>query len=69
MKFYIAVVETRSTVVEVGAETLEEAKNKAIDAYNEGIICLDGEDYADDTDFLDETDAWVGTEHSFLSID
>lgn len=69
MKFYIAVVETHSTVVEVEADSLEEAKNKTIDAYNEGVICLDGKDYVDDTDFLDETDAWSGMEYSFLSID
>ena len=57
MKFYIAVEEMRSTVVEVEAENSEEAKQKAEKAYSEDKICLNNVDYIDDgTCFYDEVD-------------
>lgn len=61
MKFYIAVEEMRSTVVEVEAENSEEAKQKAEKAYSEDKICLNNVDYIDDgTCFYDETKVWKG---------
>lgn len=68
MKFYISVVETHSTLVEVEAENSEEAINKTIDACNEGIICLDDEGYTDDLDFIDETDKWKDSLAQFQVI-
>ena len=59
MKFYIAVEEIRSTVVEVEAENADEAILKAERAYSEDEICLNDVDYIDDgTCFYDETDKW-----------
>lgn len=59
MKFYIAVEEMRSTVVEVEAENSEEAIQKAEKAYSEDKVCLNSVDYIDDgTCFYDETDRW-----------
>ena len=59
MKFYIAVEEMRSTVIEVEAENSEEAKQKVEKAYSEDEICLNDVDYIDDgTCFYDETDKW-----------
>lgn len=40
MKFYIAVEEMRSTVIEVEAANSEEAKQKVEKAYSEDEICL-----------------------------
>lgn len=60
MKFFIAVEETRSTVVEVEANTAEEAISKAEESYCNNDICLDSADYIDDgTCFYDETDRWA----------
>ena len=57
MKFYIAVEEMRSTVVEVEAETESEAIFKVEKAYSEDKICLNNVDYIDDgTCFYDETE-------------
>lgn len=59
MKFYIAVEEMRSTVIEVEAENAEEAISKVEEAYSEDEICLNSVDYIDDgTCFYDETDKW-----------
>lgn len=57
MKFYIAVEETRRTVIEVKAENPKEAIWKVEEAYSEGEICLNSIDYIDGvTYFYDETD-------------
>lgn len=59
MKFYIEVEETRSTVVEVEAKSVDEALLKAETAYSKDEICLNDVDYIDDgTCFYDETDKW-----------
>ena len=60
MKFYIVVEEMRSTVVEVEAESVDEALRKTETAYSEDEICLNDVDYIDDgTCFYDETDKWA----------
>lgn len=60
MKFYIAVEEMRSTVVEVEAESVDEALLKAEKAYSEDEICLNDVDYIDDGPcFYDETNKWA----------
>lgn len=60
MKFYIAVEEMRSTVVEVEADNSEQAISKAERAYADDVICLNDTDYIDDgTCFYDETDRWT----------
>lgn len=60
MKFYIAVEEMRSTVVEVEADSSEQAILKAERAYYDDAICLNDTDYIDDgTEFYDETDRWT----------
>ena len=70
MKFYIAVEEMRSTVVEVEAENSEEAKQKAEKAYSEDKICLNNVDYIDDgTCFYDETDKYKPCVDSGLCAD
>ena len=57
MKFYIAVEEVRSTVVEVEAKNLDEAIYKTEEAYMEDVICLDNVMYVTDgTEFYDQTD-------------
>lgn len=59
MKFYIAVEEIRSTVVEVEADNVEQAMSKVENAYAKDEICLNYVDYIDDgTLFYDETDRW-----------
>ena len=59
-KYYIAVEEVRSTVVEVEAETADKAIEIAENAYCEDVICLNDTDYIDDgTQFYDETDRWT----------
>lgn len=59
MKFYIAVEEMRSTVIEVEAENVDEAILKVENAYAEDEVCLNSVDYIDDgTCFYDETDKW-----------
>lgn len=69
MKFYISVEEMRSTVVEVEAETSDEAIAKVEEAYSEEEICLDNADYVDDgTCFYDETDKWKPcVEHGYFT--
>lgn len=60
MKFYIAIEEMRSTVIEVEASNADEAISKVERAYDEDEICLNSVDYIDDgTCFYDETDKWL----------
>lgn len=61
MKFYIAVQEMRSTVVEVEAENESEAISKTEKAYYNDDICLDDAEYVDEGSacFYDETDDWM----------
>lgn len=74
-KFYIAVEEIRSTVVEVEAENYEQALAKVEKAYSEDEISLNDTNYIDDgTCFYDETDQWKpcideGYEVHFQKID
>lgn len=60
MKFYIAVQEMRSTVVEVEANNQDEAIAKAEKAYYNDDICLDSAEYVDEGSacFYDESDDW-----------
>lgn len=53
--FYISVTETLNRIVEVHAEDECEAIQKASDAYYDGQIVLDSDDYVD-VDFNDETE-------------
>lgn len=60
MKYYIAVEEVRSKVIEVDAENEDEAIRKVEDAYYENTICLDDVDCINDgTCFYDETNYWM----------
>lgn len=75
MKFYIAVQELRSTVVEVEANNVDEAISKAEKAYYNDDICLDDVGYIDEGSacFYDETDDWAmciedGYGRNFLKI-
>ncbi len=74
MKFYIAVEETRSTVLEVEAETPEDALQKVEKAYEKDKVCLNHVDYIDDgTCFYDESETWRecienGYDHNFQKI-
>lgn len=74
MKFYIAVEETRSTVLEVEAATPEDALQKAEKAYEKDEVCLNHVDYVDDgTCFYEETETWRkcienGYDHNFQKI-
>lgn len=56
--FYITITETLKRTVEVHAETADEALQKAEDAYYNGEIVLDSEDFVD-TDFDDETEQTI----------
>ena len=56
--YYIKIVETRSQIVEVHADSLVDAVDKAEDAYYNGEIVLDSEDFVD-TDFNDETEETI----------
>ena len=56
--YYISVTETLNKIVEVQAESSEEALRKAEDAYYNGEIVLDSEDFVD-TDFNDETEETI----------
>ena len=56
--FYISVTETLNKIVEVHAEDSGEALQKAEDAYHNGEIVLDSEDFVD-TDFNDETEETI----------
>ena len=53
--FYISVTETLNKIVEVHAEDSSEALQKAEDAYYNGEIVLDSEDFVD-TEFEDDTE-------------
>lgn len=66
MKFYIAVEEMRSTVVEVEAENLGEALDKAEKAYLEDKICLDSPDYIDGENYYDETGRWMDADTAYF---
>lgn len=56
--FYISVTETLNRVVEVHAENDYEAIHKVSDAYYDGQIVLDSDDYVD-VDFNDETEETI----------
>lgn len=56
--FYISVTETLNRIVEVRAEDSQEAIQKATDAYYDGQIVLDSDDYVD-VDFNDETEETI----------
>ena len=56
--YYISITETLNKIVEVQAESSEEALRKAEDAYYNGEIVLDSEDFVD-TDFNDETEETI----------
>ena len=56
--YYIRVTETLDRIVEVHAEDLSEALQKAEDAYYNGEIVLDSEDFVD-TQFNDETEETI----------
>lgn len=56
--YYIRVTETIDRIVEVHAEDSSEALQKAEDAYYNGEIVLDSEDYVD-TQFNDETEETI----------
>lgn len=58
MKYYIAIEERRSLVVEVEAESVEKATYMAQQAYDAEEITLDRDAIDDDTQFFDETDRW-----------
>lgn len=58
MKYYIAIEERRSLVVEVEAESVEKATYMAQQAYDAEEITLDKDAIDDDTQFFDETDRW-----------
>lgn len=72
MKYYIAIEEMRSTVVEVEADNYDDALYKAEDAYCKDVISLNDCQYIDDgTQFYDETDTWcedTETTKDFLKI-
>lgn len=53
--YYISITETLNRTVEVHAEDSNEALQKATDAYYNGEVVLDSEDFVD-TDFTDETE-------------
>ena len=53
--FYISITETLNKIVEVHAEDSSEALQKAEDAYYNGEIVLDSEDFVD-TEFEDDTE-------------
>ena len=56
--FYISVTETLKRTVEVHAEDDGEAIQKASDAYYDGQIVLDSNDYID-VQFFDETEKTI----------
>ena len=56
--FYISVTETLNRIVEVHAKDSGEALQKAEDAYYNGEIVLDSEDFVG-TDFNDETEKTI----------
>ena len=58
MKYYFRIQETRTAVVEVEADSADEALERVADAYVEDTICLDDKFYIDErgAEFYDETD-------------
>ena len=56
--FYISITETLNRIVEVRAEDDYEAIHKASDAYYDGQIVLDSNDYVD-VQFDDETEETI----------
>lgn len=56
--YYISVTETLNKIVEVHADSEQEALQKAEDAYYNGEIVLDSEDFVD-TQFNDETEETI----------
>ena len=56
--FYISVTETLNRIVEVHAEDKYEAIQKVSDAYYDGQVVLDSDDYVD-VDFNDETEETI----------
>lgn len=56
--YYIRVTETLDRIVEVHAKDSSEALQKAEDAYYNGEIVLDSEDFVD-TQFNDETEETI----------
>lgn len=56
--FYVSVTETLNRIVEVRAEDKREAIQKVSDAYYDGQVVLDSEDYVD-VDFNDETEETI----------
>lgn len=56
--FYISVTETLNRIIEVHAEDKVEAIQKVSDAYYDGQVVLDSEDYVD-VDFNDETEETI----------
>lgn len=58
--YYISVTETLNRIVEVHAEDSSEALQKVEDAYYNGEIVLDSEDFVD-ADFNDETEETINT--------
>lgn len=56
--FYISVTEALNRIVEVHAEDTNEALQKVEDAYYNGEVVLDSEDFVD-TDFNDETEETI----------
>ena len=56
--FYISITETLNKIVEVHAEDDGEAIQKVSDAYYDGQIVLDSNDYVD-VQFFDETEETI----------
>ena len=56
--FYISVTETLNRIVEVHAEDKDEAIQKVSDAYCDGQVVLDSDDYVE-VDFSDETEETI----------
>lgn len=56
--FYIAITETFNRIVEVHAEDKYEAIQKATDAYRDGQIVLDSDDFVV-AEFNDETEETI----------
>lgn len=56
--FYIAITETLSRIVEVHAEDKYEAIQKVTDAYRDGQIVLDSDDFVV-AEFNDETEETI----------
>ena len=67
MKYYITIEEIRNVVVEVEASDNTEAYNKVIDAYSEGDICLNNDNYMVESYLNDDTDKYTREiDHGFI---